>query len=315
MPQLQGEPPGRIAPLEELVNAFEFEAMAKRRLSSVTGALIEGASRKPFERITLRPRVMVNTTKLDLSLNLFGQQLFTPIMIGPVAQQKRFHPEGELAMAKGAAAANATMVISSHSDAPLEQIAPLCTSGFWYQLDVEPDMSAAAGRVKQAVSLGAHAVCLTLTSGGIDWGGIDRLRQVLTVPLVLKGIMSAEEAKTAVGKGIQGLIISSYTGGAPSGLASSIEVLPGIADAVNGRAPILIDGGFPRGADILKALALGARGVLIARPAIWGLAGYGADGVQRITEMLQTELARDMAMCGKPSLNLIDRTVVRLHRW
>jgi len=110
MPQLQGEPPGRIAPLEELVNAFEFEAMAKRRLSSVTGALIEGASRKPFERITLRPRVMVNTTKLDLSLNLFGQQLFTPIMIGPVAQQKRFHPEGELAMAKGAAAANATMV-------------------------------------------------------------------------------------------------------------------------------------------------------------------------------------------------------------
>ncbi|MES1260716.1 MAG: alpha-hydroxy-acid oxidizing protein [Acidobacteriota bacterium] len=314
-PQLIGEPPGRITPLDELVSAVEFEAMAKRRLDSLTAALIPGAVRKPFDRITLRPRVMVNTTKLDLTLELFGQQHFAPILIGPVSQQKRFHPEGELAMARGAAAARALLVVSDRASQPLAQIAPLCTAGFWYQIYAEPDMSAATARAKQAVSAGAKAVCLTLSSAGLDWAGIDRLRQALSVPVLLKGIMSAEEAQAAVGKGIQGLIVSSYVDGPSSGLASPIEVLPGIADAVAGKAPVLIDGGFQRGADMLKALALGASAVLIARAPVWGLAGYGTDGVRRITEMLQTELARDMAMCGKPNLKAIDRTVVKIHRW
>ena len=328
MPQLpvhpmMGEPPGRIAPSDELVNAFEFEAMAQRRLDSVTYALVAGGSRKPFDRITLRPRVMINTTKLDLTLDLFGRQMFAPLLIGPVSQQKRFHPEAELAMARGAAAAQALMVISDRASQPLDQIAPLCKAGFWYQVYAEGDMAGATARAKEAVRAGAKAVVLTPGKTGLDWNAIDRLRQACGAPLVLKGVMSAEEAQTCVQKGVQGIIVSGYVSGAVSGLgdgpvsgfATAIEVLPAVADAVAGKIPVLMDGGLCRGADMLKALALGARAVLIARPAVWGLAAYGADGVQRVTEMLQTELARDMAMCGKPNLRAIDRTTVRLHRW
>ena len=94
-----------------------------------------------------------------------------------------------------------------------------------------------------------------------------------------------------------------------------METLPAIADAVGGKAPILIDGGFRRGSDVLKALALGARAAVIGRPALWGLAAYGAIGVQTVTEMLQTELARDMTMCGTVNLQAISRNVVKIHRW
>ena len=101
-PQLTGEPPGRIPPPNELVNTCEFEAIAKRKLDSLTFAEIAGSERAAFDRITRRPRLMVDTTHLDLTSTLFGQQMFTPILAGPVSRLKRFHPEGvELAMARG----------------------------------------------------------------------------------------------------------------------------------------------------------------------------------------------------------------------
>jgi 4-hydroxymandelate oxidase len=96
-------------------------------------------------------------------------------------------------------------------------------------------------------------------------------------------------------------------------MAAPIEVLPAIAEAVAGKAPILIDGSFRRGADILKALALGARAVMLGRPALWALAAYGSAGVQAVLELLQTELARDMAMCGKPNLKSLDPALVKIH--
>ena len=110
MPQLTGEPAGRITPLEDVINASEMDAMAQRKLDSISYALIAGGDRKAFERITLRPRLMINTTKLDLTLTLFGEKMFAPILVAPLAQQKRFHPEGEEAVAKGAAGAKAVVV-------------------------------------------------------------------------------------------------------------------------------------------------------------------------------------------------------------
>jgi len=98
-------------------------------------------------------------------------------------------------------------------------------------------------------------------------------------------------------------------------MASPMEVLPGIVDAVGGKIPILIDGSFRRGSDILMALALGATGVIIGRPVAWGLAAYGAPGVQHVMELLQSELARDMAMCGKVDLKAIDKSMVKVHKW
>jgi isopentenyl diphosphate isomerase/L-lactate dehydrogenase-like FMN-dependent dehydrogenase len=303
-----------VPPLDELVNTFEFETVAGRKLDPGTFAEIAGSDRTAFDRITFRPRMMVNTTKLDLSLELFGQRLFAPIIVGPVSEQKRFHPDGELAMVRGASAAKAAMVVSGQASESIDRIAAQSKTVLWYQVYPHPEMLT---RAQEAVKAGCKAVFLTLGAsrfGGADWSMIDRLRSSLGVPLVLKGIMNADDAKAAVTHGVQGMVVSNYTGREAGGMAASLEALPAIAGAVGGRLEILVDGGFRRGSDILKALALGARAVLLGRPPVWALTAYGADGVQRLLELLQTELARDMAMCGRVKLGAIEQTLVKVHK-
>ncbi len=333
-PRLIGEPPGRIAPLEELVNVFEVEAMAQRKLASTAYAEIAGSDRRIFERMTFRPRRMVNVSTLDLTTELAGVMMYAPILLGPVSKQQQFHPEGELASVRGAGAARVVTVVSSASSYPLEKIVAEAKAPLWYQTYPEADMNALASRAQQAVQAGCQAVVLTLGTpyqpagaGGppnlaklpvmgnpsLDWKMIDRLRESLKVPLVLKGIMSAEEAKLAAQRGIAAIVVSNHGGRFSSGQAEPMEVLAGIVDAAAGKTAVLIDGSFRRGTDILKALMLGARAVLVARPAMWGLAAYGADGVQTVLEMLQTELARSMGLCGRASPKSLERAMVKLH--
>jgi 4-hydroxymandelate oxidase len=303
-----------MTPLEELVNAFEFEAAAKVTLPPATFAEISGGDRRAFERITFRPRMMVNTTRLDLSSQLFGSELFAPIIVGPVAGLKRFCPEGELAMVRGASSAKAPVVISTRASYSLAEIAAQARTPLWCQVSPDGDPLHDA---QTAVNAGYKAVFLTLGTSkerGADWEMIDRLRQGIGVPLILKGIMNIAEAKTAAGNGIAGIVVSSYSTHEAVRMAAPIEVLPEIADAVGGRLKILVDGGFRRGSDVLKALAMGADAALLGRPPVWALSAYGADGVARLLELLQTELARDMAMCGKRDLHSIDRSLVKMHR-
>ncbi|MFN7923810.1 MAG: alpha-hydroxy-acid oxidizing protein [Bryobacteraceae bacterium] len=311
---LIGEPAGRIAPPEELINAAEFEAMARRKLDSLAFAEIAGSDRKAFDRITFRPRLMVNTMNLDLSLDLFGDKMFAPILAGPAAMQQRYHPEGELATVSGAGAAKAAVVVSGRSSVPFEKIAAAAKTSLWFQVFPEPDASA---RARDAIARGAKAICLTLgaDTNAADWSAIDTVRKGLSVPFLLKGVMSPADAKAAADRGVQGIVVSSYRGRSANGMAATIEMLPAVADAVSGKIPILVDSGFTRGSDILKALALGARAVVVTRPVLWGLAAHGSRGVQTVLELIQTELARDMAMCGNPNLKSITKAVVRVHRW
>jgi isopentenyl diphosphate isomerase/L-lactate dehydrogenase-like FMN-dependent dehydrogenase len=332
-PQLIGEPPGRIAPRGELVNVLEFAPMAERKLDNPTYATIAGGDRQPFERMTFRQRLMVNTVDLDLSTELFGTTLFAPIVVGPASNQKRFHPNGELATARGAVAGKGLMVVAGRSSFPIEEIAAQLQGPFWHQIHPEPDAAAVVKRAQQAVQAGCKAILITvgtpyeanrtarglsqlpvLGNPAIDWDYLDRLRQKISVPILLKGIMSAEEAHAAVEKGIAGIVVSNHGDRFLTGLAHPITALPAIADAVGQKIPILIDGSFRRGSDVLKALALGARAVLIARPPLWGLAAYGADGVQTVLELLQTELAADMAMIGAVNPQAIVRDMVKIHR-
>jgi 4-hydroxymandelate oxidase len=319
--RLAGEPPGRIAPVEGLVNTFEFEAMAQRKLDASDFAEIAGSDRVAFDRITFQPRLMVDTTRMDLSAELFGQSLFTPILVGPVSRQKRFHPEGELATVRGASAAKAVMVVADQSSIPVEELAAQAKTPLWYQVYLEQNMSQVLDRVQRAVKAGCKAVCVTMgapekatATAGLDWSALEHLRRAINVPVLLKGVMSPDEAQKAAGLGLQGIVVSSYAPRSITGIASSLEVLPSIRAAVGGKIAILIDGSFRRGSDVLKALALGAQAVLLGRPPIWALAAYGADGVQKVVEMLQTELAQDMAMCGKVNLKALDPSVVKLHR-
>ena len=323
-PRLAGEPQGRVAPPNELVNAGEFEEAARRKLDGVTFGQIAGTEHAALDRITLRPRLMVDTTKIDLTATLFGQQMLMPILAGPVAQQKRFHPDGELAMVRGVSAAKSLMVISGDASFPVDRIASEAKCPLWYQLWTEPDTAEVRKRVEKAIGAGCKALLITIDSGrgdaqskpstGIDWSALDRIRRGLSLPVVLKGVMSPQEAQKAASAGVQGIVVSSYSSRPVPGSASSIEVLPSIADAVAGKVTILVDGSFRFGSDVLKALALGAQGILLGRPPVWGLASYGEQGVQDVIELIQSSFARDMAMCGKVDLKALDRTAVAIHR-
>jgi len=151
-------------------------------------------------------------------------------------------------------------------------------------------------------------------SPGIDasltWRDVDWLRSLTKVPIVLKGILGAEDAKLAVEHGVAGLIVSNHGGRNLDTLPATIEALPRVAEAVAGRVEILVDGGIRRGTDVVKALALGARAVLIGRPYIWGLAANGANGVAQILDILHRELLAAMALCGVTSLAQIDRKLL-----
>jgi 4-hydroxymandelate oxidase len=144
-----------------------------------------------------------------------------------------------------------------------------------------------------------------------NWQFVEKLKGSLEVPLLLKGILTAEDAKLCLEHGVDGIIVSNHGGRSMDYTPSSIEALPEVVDAVQGRIPVLIDSGFRRGADVLKALALGAKAVCFGRVTRWGLGAYGPAGVQRVLEILQGELVLAMAHAGRPTLASIDRTLAR----
>jgi 4-hydroxymandelate oxidase len=310
----------RLAPRDDLVNTLEFEEEAKKKLPPATFALIAGGDRAMFDRITLRPRMLTPTLDMDLSQTILGDTHFVPIIVGPVSEQKRFHPDGEVATAKGSAAAKAFMIVSSHSSVPVDQVAA-ANKNVWYQ--VYASDAAAKTQIADGVKAGAKAIVITVgvnpgasgakpSAAPVNWTAVDSLKQGVTVPVLVKGITTPADATAALQHGAQGLIVSNF-GGALASKDAPILDLAKIVDAVAGKAPVLVDGSFRRGTDVIKALAFGAQGVIVARPAMWGLAAYGADGVQSVVEMLQTELGRYMGMCGKSNLKMLDRTLLKVH--
>ena len=262
----------------------------------------------------------IPTRDLDLTSTLFGDQHFTPIIVGPMADQKRFHPEGEIATARGASAAKAAMVVSSDSSVPLAAIAQSPPRPLWLQVYAESpkvkDVLAEAGAAK------AKAVIVTVNAGTSASGPRRRGHRLGRRRGRRQGHVSArdreghhasarrEGSRRPRRQGRGGVELSRrQCGGAPGTL---LLVAP-VVQAVGDQMPVLVDGSFRRGTDIVKALGLGAKGVLIGRPVMWGLAAYGADGVQGVVEMLQTELARYMCMCGRPSLAAVNSSLVRVH--
>lgn len=314
--------PARLAPRDQLVNVLEYEVQARLKLGSNLAPDIADADRSEFDRITLRPRMLVPTLGLDLSVTLLGDKLAAPILVAPIANQNRFHPEGERATVKGASAAKAAVIVSSTTSVPIGPLVAESATPIWYQ--VHPGDPAAARQVAAAVEAGCKAICVSVgvtpfangtrpRSARIDWKVIDTLTRDSRLPIVVKGITTPDAAATALRHNVQALIVSNYGGLSVPGKEPLLLTLPAIVSAVAGKAPVIVDGGFRRGTDILKALAFGATAIAVGRPVMWGLAAYGADGVQGVIEMLQTELARYMAMCGRSTVNQLDRTVLQVH--
>lgn len=315
-------PPPVLVPRGDLVSVLEYEPQARLVLGA-RAAPILGGDRTVTDRITLRPRVNIPTRDLDLTSVLFGDEHFAPIIVGPIADQKRFHPEGEVATARGASAAKAAMVVSGEASLPLTAIAQAATTPLWLQVHARSprlkDVLAEAGAAK------ARAVIVTVNAGAsasgpaapasarVDWAAVDAVVKGTSLPVIVKGITHPEDAKEAAARGAKGVVVSNYRGGDATMLPGTLLLIAPIVQAVGDRIPVLADGGFRRGTDILKALGFGAKAVLVGRPVMWGLAAYGADGARGVLEMLQTELARYMCMCGCPSLAAVDPRVARVH--
>jgi isopentenyl diphosphate isomerase/L-lactate dehydrogenase-like FMN-dependent dehydrogenase len=143
-----------------------------------------------------------------------------------------------------------------------------------------------------------------------DWTYVDRLKKMTKMKLLLKGIDTAEDAKLAMDHGADGVIVSNHGGRATETGRATIDILPQVVDVLRGRIPVFVDGGFRRGTDIYKALAIGARGVGIGRPYIYGLSAFGSEGVERVLEILRAELTLTMRQCGTPSIAKITRASV-----
>jgi 4-hydroxymandelate oxidase len=312
-----GLPAIRLAPVEEIVAAPEFEQMAELALRPEMFETIRRGDRASFDKMTFRQRLMVYAMDLDLTTELFGHAMFAPIVVGPVGHQGTLHEEGELATARGAAAAQTSMVATRHSSFPIEEIAAETDQPLWYQVYAELDLAPVREDVARAVAAGCQVLCVTVgvSSAGapvrIDWGAIEQFALNAGVPVVVKGIMNLDDAHTAVDRGAQGLVVSNHGDAVGLGGVAPVDVLPTIVDAIGDRVRVLVDGGFTRGSDILKGLALGATAVMLARPMMWALAAYGAPGVETALRLLINELARNMAASGRPTIGMIDRELVR----
>ncbi|GAB3956576.1 alpha-hydroxy acid oxidase [Spirosoma harenae] len=299
-------------------------------------------NRQAFDAIKLNPTVLPNFTKPDLGISLFGSELPYPILIAPTAYHRIMHPEGELATARGASAASATYVVSSFMTTPLEEIAQVATQPLWLQLYVRDDREFTRDLVQKAEALGCRAICVTVDTpvGGVrnreqrinfglpegihapymiapgpqqkplTWADIAWLQSLVKIPVLVKGILNPDDAEQAIQTGVSGIIVSNHGGRNLDTVPATIEVLPYIAERVNKRVPLLLDGGIRRGTDVLKAIALGAEAVLIGKPICFGLACGGADGVAKVLTILRDELEQAMILTGRGTIASINQSVL-----
>jgi isopentenyl diphosphate isomerase/L-lactate dehydrogenase-like FMN-dependent dehydrogenase len=302
--------------------------------------------RAAFKRIWLRPRMLVDVSVIDMRTSALGEQVAMPMLIAPTAAHCIGHPDGECATAQAAGRAGTLMIASTVATRSLEEIAQAASGPLWFQLYVFGRLEITEQLVRRAEAAGYRAIVLTvdlpalgnrerdrrnsvtippspyqeanfigiekddLRLVSLTWDSIAWLRSITTLPVLLKGILTAEDAHLAIEHGVDGIIVSNHGGRQLDSAIPSIEALPEVIEAVGGRCEVYIDGGIRRGTDILKALALGARAVLIGRPVLWGLAVDGLDGVVHVLELLRHELELSMALAGRPTIANIDRSLV-----
>jgi len=300
-----------------------------------------------WRKLKLRPRMLRDIVNIDTGVTLLGARVTTPVMVAPTGRHNLFHSEGELATARGSAAAGALYVMSTSGMNTVESVANAGGGApQWFQLYMQPDREHTAALLDRCVAAGFKALVLTADQPAPGWSprayrtpvvARDDVRSVNMVgqpvartaydparkgvvmfpttyrdlewlvnrcamPVVVKGILRADDAMRCVDVGVKGIMVSNHGGRHLDTTVTTAEVIGEIASAVGRNAEVYVDGGIRRGTDILKALALGARAVLVGRPPLWGLAVDGAAGVQAVMEHLQDELVRAMQLTGTPTL-------------
>ena len=361
-----------IASPKDAINVFDFEPVARKNVppahfgymaSGIDDEVTLRANREGFLKFQLRPRRLVDVSKVDTSTEILGVRYASPIIIAPVGGQKSFHQEGEIAVARGARAGNHLMILSTATTSSVEEVTAARGAPVWYQLYATNKWDVAKAFVTRAEKAGCPVVAVTVDrSGGrnqetlfrlqrtdkrecatchdrsslqaslkrramyegvdvsgltntqssnMTWDFLKRLRDTTKMKIVLKGILAHEDAVLAAEQGMDGIIVSNHGARSEDSGRSTIDALPEIVEAVRGRIPIFVDSGFRRGTDIVKALAMGAQGVCVGRPYIWGLGAFGQPGVERVMELLRVELRAIMQQVGAPSIKALTPAMVR----
>jgi isopentenyl diphosphate isomerase/L-lactate dehydrogenase-like FMN-dependent dehydrogenase len=363
------DPDKLIADPTQALDVFDFEPVMKKNVPPAhfgymaTGADDEvtlRANREGFRKFELRPRRLVDVSKIDISAEILGTKYDSPIVIAPTGSNRAFHADGEIAVTKAAKAGNHLQILSTVATTSIEDAIAARGAPVWFQLYTTQRWEATEGLVKRAEAAGAPVIAVTVdvrtpakwetfvrlrrtdtrdcgschgatdylsrkpNFTGIDLGGVSstvvtnltwdlikRLRDTVKVKLVLKGILAFEDAKLAADAGIDAIVVSNHGGRVEDGVSATIDVLPEIVGAVGGRMPVLVDSGFRRGSDIVKALAMGAQAVCIGRPYLWGLGAFGQPGVERVLGILRAETRTAMQQLGAPSLKDLTPAMVR----
>jgi (S)-2-hydroxy-acid oxidase len=362
---------GLITSAEQALDVMEFETVARNVLppahfgylaTGVDDDVTVGINHEAYSHLEIRSRRLVDVSKLDTSVQLFGTTWETPIFMCPVGSMKAFHPEGEVAAAKAARSRHHLQILSTVASSSVEEVTAARGAPVWQQLYPTNDWNVTRAIIKRAEAAGSPVLVLTTdihvnssnretiyrarrvdnrdcsvchekgTAGylhqspmfdGMDiakvtglydpsltWDFVKRLKDATKMKLILKGIVTREDAQLAVEHGADGIVVSNHGGRAEESLRPTIECLPEIVDAVKGKVPVLIDGGIRRGTDVFKALAMGATAVGIGRPYAWGLAAFGQPGVEAVLAIMRRELETIMRQAGTPSVAGITKAFV-----
>ena len=314
----------------------EIKGLARTKVKEEVWEWVNGGTETEFtlqrnrmalEKIVLRLRVIHGLETVNTNVRILGQTVKTPVIVAPFANMGRVHPEAEMAIAKGAEKAGAMMFLGPVSTYSPKQIVEAVNTPIVWNGDPLKDRKKLLRLMNQAEKAGCCAVGLcaddfmgikikdrlrVLSNNSLSAEVIREVRRETSLPFFLKGIMTEEDALKAVDAGADAIVVSNHGGRVLDYCQAPIEVLPEIVKAVGGEIEILIDGGFRRGTDILKALALGARGVLIGRPICWGLGAAGAEGVAKVLQMTTSELTRTMILTNVPDVSNVPRNAVVL---
>jgi isopentenyl diphosphate isomerase/L-lactate dehydrogenase-like FMN-dependent dehydrogenase len=294
-------------------------------------------NRMALDEIAFRPRVLRDVSKVDASVEQFGRKLRLPVVLAPVGALEIFDDAGAAAVARGTGEFGAAHMLSSVSEPGLEKTAKAAPDALrMFQLYVRGDDAFVEDCVQRTIDNDYAAFCLTVdtahysrrerdiskryvresrlraTGGdyqkGLNWRTVKLIKDKFKIPLIIKGIATAEDAQIALDHGVEWIYVSNHGGRQLDHGRGAMHVLPEIVDAVKGRARIMIDGGFCRGTDIVKAIAGGADLVGIGRLQCWALAAAGETGVLRMLELLEDEVIRCLGLLGVTSFNQLDKS-------
>ena len=303
------------------------------------------ANMDAYKELEIRARRLVDVRNINTNLKLFDQNLSTPILLAPVGLQAFFHKDGEIASVKAASKLGHQMVVSTVSNYSVGEIAKASGNEVWFQLYPTADRNITKGVIKRAEDAGCSVLFLTvdtpvlgnreqhsdtlnrllesgelplgnyegiridepITDPSMTWDMVKWLKDNSSMKIVLKGIVTHEDAKLCLKNEVEGIVVSNHGGRQLESNRATIDCLPEVVDAIKGKIPVLIDGGIRRGTDVFKALALGADAVCIGRPFCYGLGAFGQEGVEKALTLLQAEFVLAMQLAGTVSLAKISR--------